>query len=861
MNGQQRYNPCHRGVNHCFKLRLGVAITLLCLLIAPVAQASWWNSAFDVTIETTTNGYDADSPTGPEILLGSPITWTYTVTNTGRKTLRHVDVYNFIPNSWWFGKRTKVCTLKSLKKGESQHCTLEGTALQGQYRNTGIAVAYDKYWWQWDRDTDKSHYLGTLGNPAIDLEKTTQGQDADTIPGPELNVDEVVNWVFTVTNTGDVNLSNVIVTDEQVQPSTAPATTVCEVSILPVGQSQMCTTSGTAIEGQYQNLGKVSAQGLGDNVVNDQDTSHYTGIVSNALSALPTAVPTSGDAPLTVTFTPNATTNNAIIRYEWDFEGDGTFDRSETVGRDQTFTYNTPGNYNATLRVTDNTGEQATSTVVISVNNEPPEISITLNPSNGQIPLTVNFVATATDSDGIAQFEWDYDGDGTFDETTTTGTTSNTYNTEGSFQARLRVTDNLGAATTLTIPTLEVNALAAGSPTVALAASPAQGNPPLAVNLSATATDPDGGTVDQYEWDVDGDGTYDQTTTVATLQTTYNGIGTFYPRVRVTDSAGQQAEDVAQVFVEPQLSLSVNIDTIDPLISETAIITTTLGGDTEMSVVIEGRNGQQVRTLVPFGTRIAGSYDDIWDGTNEVGEIVSEGDYRAILLYRLDGVVERLDLALTTGGAQSSPPRSGIPSSFSPLAGDPLDITFTLSRASEVTAFIGLFNVNTRLVTFLQRQPLGRGSHVVTWNGENSDGQLIEAPQGDRFLFGIFAYTLPDNAIYVRSGVHVSSVSASPSIFQPTQLTADGSPNVSSIQVELNRAGDIKLTINDTESGATVAEFDYTGLVEGSNTITWNGRDNDGNYVAPGTYRLGVSGIDTTGYESLTVYALQRVFY
>jgi hypothetical protein len=231
------------------------------------------------------------------------------------------------------------------------------------------------------------------------------------------------------------------------------------------------------------------------------------------------------------------------------------------------------------------------------------------------------------------------------------------------------------------------------------------------------------------------------------------------------------------------------------------------------------------------------------------------------LLYRVDGVTERFDLALTTGGVQSNPPRSRIPSSFSPLAGDPLEIDFTLSRASEVTAFMGLYSVNTRLVTFLQRQPLGRGTHQVVWNGENSDGQLIDAPQGDRFLFGVFAYTLPDNAIYVRSGVHVGSVSASPSIYNPAQLSADGSQSLSEIQVELSRAGSAKLVINDAESGSTVAEFTYSNLAGGANTITWDGRDNNGNYVAPGTYRLGVSGIDDTGYESLTVFALQRIYY
>lgn len=862
MNGTNRCNWHTQSVNGRLKLQWLLLIIIGLLVVSP-AQASWWNSAHGVTIETTTNGYDADSPTGAEIFLGSPITWTYTVTNTGKSTLRRVEVFDHLPKpkGGWFRKYGKICTLKKLKKGETQSCTLTGTAQQGQYKNTGIALAYGKRWWQVDQDSDPSHYLGTLGHPAIELEKTTQGQDADSAPGPELTVDEAVNWVFTVTNTGDVDLSNVLITDEQIQPTATSASTVCEISTLPVGQSQTCNTTGVIIEGQYQNLGKVTAQGLGDSVVSDEDNSHYTGIVGNALAALPSAIPTDGDAPLTVTFTPDANTSNAIVRYEWDFEGDDSYDRSETVGRNQTFTYNTPGSYSATLRVTDNTGEQATGTVVINVSNEPPKVSVTLSPSNGQIPLTVNFTATATDSDGIAQFEWDYNGDDIFDETTTTGTASNTYTTEGAFQARLRVTDNLGAQTTLTIPTLEVNALAAGSPTVTLSASPAEGNPPLAVSLSASATDPDGGTIDQYEWDVDGDGSYDQTTTTSTLQTTYNGVGTFYPRVRVTDSSGQQAEDAAQVFVEPELSLSISIDTIDPNNAEIATITTTLGGDTDVSLVIEDRNGQQIRTLVSFDTRVAGSYEDVWDGTNETGAVVSEGDYRAILLYRIDGVIARLDLALSSGGSQSSPSRSSIPSTFSPLAGDPLDITFTLNRASEVTAFMGLFNVNTRLVTFLQRQPLGRGSHVITWNGENADGQLIEAPQGDRFLFGIYAYTLPDNAIYVRSGVHVSSVSASPSIFQPTKLTADGSSSVSEIQVELNRAGHVKLIINDTESGMTVAEFDYTDLDEGSNSITWDGRDNNGNYVAPGTYRLGVSGIDTTGYESLTVYVLQRVFY
>ncbi len=883
MNGQSRYHFFQILTLLPMKSFLTGIMALMLFLSSPVVHANWWNPVFNITIETSTNGEDADEPTGPEIFLGFPVVWTYTVTNTGIATLHDIVVYdgellehshddddskerNHEGSSDGSHKKPHihgniVCKIEKLKRNESRTCTLEGTAVLGQYQTTGTAVVRGDNWWKRVRDEDKSHYIGTLGNPSIDLEKSTQGQDADIAPGPEIPVGDSVEWTFAVTNTGDVDLTNVVVTDEQVQPSPTAATTVCQIPLLSIGQSQNCTVTGTAIEGQYQNLGIVNAQGLGDSVVTDQDASHYTGDAANGLASLPAAVPSSGDAPLAVTFTPNSTTQNAIIRYEWDFEGDGTYDRSETVGRDQSFTYNTPGSYNATLRVTENTGEQATGTVLITVNNQPPVVSANASPSNGQIPLTVTFSATATDSDGIAQFEWDYDGDGTFDETTPTGTASNIYQTEGSFQANVRVTDTLGAATTLAIPTLEVNALPVGSPSVSLAVSATTGNAPLNVTLTATATDPDNGTIDQYEWDLDGDGTYDQTTTVASLSHSYTAVGTFYPRVRVTDSAGQTAVDANKVFVVPQVSLNRDLDTIDPLNGETTTISTTLGGDTEVSVIIEGRSGELIRTLVPFTMRVAGNYDDVWDGNNDAASVVTEGDYRAILLYRVDGVVNRLDLALTTGGQQSNPPRSRIPSSFSPLAGDPLDITFTLNQASEVTAFMGLFRVNTRLVTFMQRLPLGRGTHLITWNGENSDGQLIEPPPGDQFLFGIFAYTLPDNAIYVRSGVHVSSVSAIPSVFQPTQINPDGTPALSQIQLDLNRAGDVKLVINDTVTGASVAEFIHTNIVAGTNTITWDGRDNNGNFVAPGTYRLGVAGVDETGYQSITVYVLQRIFY
>ena len=44
----------------------------------------------------------------------------------------------------------------------------------------------------------------------------------------------------------------------------------------------------------------------------------------------------------------------AIVSYEWDFDGDGTFDDTGVMVN---HTYQTPGTYNAKLRVTDSVGQ------------------------------------------------------------------------------------------------------------------------------------------------------------------------------------------------------------------------------------------------------------------------------------------------------------------------------------------------------------------------------------------------------------------------------------------------------------------------------------------------------------------------
>ena len=52
--------------------------------------------------------------------------------------------------------------------------------------------------------------------PAVDIEKLTNGIDADTAPGPSVEIGQGVTWTFIVTNYGSVTLVEAVVEDDQI---------------------------------------------------------------------------------------------------------------------------------------------------------------------------------------------------------------------------------------------------------------------------------------------------------------------------------------------------------------------------------------------------------------------------------------------------------------------------------------------------------------------------------------------------------------------------------------------------------------------------------------------------------------------
>ena len=93
-----------------------------------------------------------------------------------------------------------------------------GAAAAGQYSNQGTRHRPDGFGTN-VTDTDPSHYFGVA--TGIDVEKATNGKDADVPPGPFIPVGDTVTWTYRVTNTGNVAPDDVAVTDSRRAPSPA----------------------------------------------------------------------------------------------------------------------------------------------------------------------------------------------------------------------------------------------------------------------------------------------------------------------------------------------------------------------------------------------------------------------------------------------------------------------------------------------------------------------------------------------------------------------------------------------------------------------------------------------------------------
>ncbi len=245
------------------------------------------------------NGIDANTPPGPNIPVGAPVNYTYTVTNTGEIPLTGVTITDdngtpgapgddFVPAPILAGGFNSGDLDQDGRLDPGETWNFAGPskfATAGVTTNLATASATDAFG-STITDSDPASYNGVaVVSPGIQVVKFVNGQDANTPPGPNIPVGAPVDYTYAVTNIGNQPLTGITLVDDNGTPAN-PGDDFAPAPILAGGfNTGDLNQNGTLDPGEtwnYAGPSKFATLGVTTNLVTASGTDPFGTTVSDS---------------------------------------------------------------------------------------------------------------------------------------------------------------------------------------------------------------------------------------------------------------------------------------------------------------------------------------------------------------------------------------------------------------------------------------------------------------------------------------------------------------------------------------------------------------------------------------------------
>jgi PKD repeat protein len=274
-------------------------------------------------------------------------------------------------------------------------------------------------------------------------------------------------------------------------------------------------------------------------VTDDDGSIDVADIVITILDSKPTLVvdfPTEVDEGTKVIFNATGTVSfpDAIDRFEWDLDYNGTF-QEDTTGDLVNHTYMDNGTYRFMVQVFDIDGSrvQLIGTIVVA-DLGPTALVRVLSLVDEGVSLDFDGNGSTSYPDEISSFEWDFYYNGTFNVDGTGPEVSHTYMDNGTYTIGLRITDDDGS---VDITTMEINVSDLAPTSVIWGPDSVDEGSLFMTRANGSASYPDD--IIRYEWDFFYDGiSFNRSGLGMDINHTYMDDGTYTIALRVTDDDG-----------------------------------------------------------------------------------------------------------------------------------------------------------------------------------------------------------------------------------------------------------------------------------------------------------------------------------
>lgn len=334
---------------------------------------------------------------------------------------------------------------------------------------------------------------------------------------------------------------------------------------------------------------------------------------------------------------------------------------------------------------------------------------------------------------------------------------------------------------------------------------------------------------------------------------------TYRVRVMASNSAGSDTEFVSVITQSVSTTTAPDVTSVyatpTPFNPNTANTRVYLTLDKTADVTVTIMDGSNtIRTLVSNTSLPAGTYFYEWNGRDANGNLVPDKVYTAKVTATNSAGTDTLSANVQvstsgTGGTCNTVTSNYVYPSNVNINNTDAQINYVLANSAVVT--VRIKDVNGNLIRTLVSQSESSGSKVVSWNGRNSSGNLVNSGTYTYEITAVVSNCSDETetgSFYLTSGTTdngyvndwpstdenlITNLIVSPEVFRPL---AGERANIS---FYLNRSAKLRLEIlNGTTVVKTIVNTGTNKQSSGTYSYTWDGRNNSGNLAADAVYQV-----------------------